>query len=75
MAPLDGRAGALGGGSRTPGVVKGDALYDASYASQAQHYRTATTARCTRCDGSLPSPLHLATRGDVDAYSRASWAN
>jgi len=33
MAPLDSRAGALGGGSRTPGVVKGDALYDASYAS------------------------------------------
>jgi len=35
MAPLDGRAGALGGGSRTPGVVKGDVLYDASYISQA----------------------------------------
>jgi hypothetical protein len=80
MAPLDGRAGAPDGGSRTPGVVEGDA-----YASQAQHHRTATTARCTRCDGSLPSPLHLAiirkrfpddvsTRGDVDACSRASRA-
>jgi len=35
MAPLNSRAGALGGGSRTPDVVKGDALYDALYASQA----------------------------------------
>jgi len=35
-------------------------LYNASYASRAQHHRTATTARYTRCDGSLPSPLHLA---------------
>src|SRR5207248_4848968 len=26
-----------------------------------QHHRTATPARCTRCGGSLPSPLHLAT--------------
>jgi len=56
MAPLDGRVGVLGGGSRNPGVAEGDA----SYASQAQHHRTATTARCTRCGGSLPSPLHLA---------------
>ena len=30
------------------------------YASQAQHHRVATPARCTRCDGSPPSPLHLA---------------
>ena len=71
------RAGALSGGSKAPGVVKGD-----TYASRAQHHRTAATARRTRCDGSLPSPLHLAikrklfpddvsTRGDVDAYSRA----
>ena len=60
IAPLDGRTGALSGGSRTPGVVKGDA----SYASQAQHHRAATTARCTRCDGSLPSPLHLAIIGN-----------
>ena len=43
-----------------PGVVEGDTLYDASYASRAQYHRTATTARCMRCDGSLPSPLHLA---------------
>jgi len=47
---------ALSGGSEAPGVVKGDALY----ASRAQHHRTAMTARCTRCNGSLPSPLHLA---------------
>ena len=32
------------------------------YASRAQHHRIATTARCTRCDGSLPSPLHLAIK-------------
>ena len=44
------------GGSEAPGVVEGDA----SNASRAKHHRTATTARCTRCDGSLPSPLHLA---------------
>jgi hypothetical protein len=29
MASLGGRAGALSGGSEAPGVVKGDALYDA----------------------------------------------
>ena len=34
-------------------VIKGDA----SYASQVQHHRVATPARC---DGSLPSPLHSA---------------
>ena len=44
------------GGSEAPGVVEGDA----SNVSQAQHHRTATTARCTRCVGSLPLPLHLA---------------
>src|SRR5580658_3627711 len=32
------------------------------YASRAQHHRAATTARCTRCDGSLPLPLHLAIK-------------
>ena len=28
--------------------------------SQAQHHRVATPARCARCDGSPPLPLHLA---------------
>ena len=37
-------------------------LLRAMYASRAQHHRVATTARCTRCDGSLPSPLHLAIK-------------
>src|SRR5436305_4381007 len=60
MASLGGRAGAPSGGSEAPGVVKGGA----SNASQAQHYRTATPARCTRCGGSLPSPLHLAIMGN-----------
>ncbi|OCK90980.1 uncharacterized protein K441DRAFT_665488, partial [Cenococcum geophilum 1.58] len=32
------------------------------YASRAQHHRTATTAHCMRCDGSLPSPLHFAIK-------------
>src|SRR6266576_6692158 len=59
IASLGGRAGASSGGSKAPGVVEGDALYDV-YASLAQHHRTATTARCTRCNGSLLSPLHLA---------------
>ena len=59
IASLGGRAGASSGGSKAPGVVEGDALYDV-YASLAQHHRTATTTRYTRCDGSLPSPLHLA---------------
>ena len=38
MASLGGRTGVLSGGSKTPGVVEGDALYDASYASRAQHH-------------------------------------
>ena len=50
--------GALSGGNEAPGVVEGNALN----ASQAQHHRVATTARCTRCDGSLLSPLHLAIK-------------
>src|SRR5436853_754897 len=37
-------------------------LLRAMYASRAQHHRVATTARCARCDGSLPSPLHLAIK-------------
>ena len=37
-------------------------LLRAMYVSRAQHHRVATTARCTRCDGSLPSPLHLAIK-------------
>src|SRR5438105_8372194 len=37
-------------------------LLRAMYASRAQHHRVVTTARCTRCDGSLPSPLHLAIK-------------
>ena len=37
-------------------------LLRAMYGSRAQHHRVATTARCTRCDGSLPSPLHLAIK-------------
>src|SRR5436305_14799239 len=60
MASLGGRAGAPSGGSEAPGVVEGGA----SNASQAQHHRTATPARCTRCGGSLPSPLHLAIMGN-----------
>ena len=79
--PLDGIAGAPSGGSRTPGVIEGDALN----ASRAHHHRV-EQQRCTRCNGSLPLPLHLAinrnrilddisTRGDVDACSRASRAN
>jgi hypothetical protein len=54
------------------------------HASRARHHRV-ERQRYTRCDGSLPSPLHLAikrnripddisTRGDVDACSRASRA-
>ena len=38
-------------------MVKGDALY----ASRAHHHRI-ERQRCTRCDGSLPSPLHLAIK-------------
>ena len=56
MASLDGKTEAPSGGSEAPGGVEGDALY----ASRAQHHKAATTARCKRCDGSLPSPLHLA---------------
>ena len=37
-------------------------LLRAMYASRAQHHRVVTTARCTRCDGSLPLPLHLAIK-------------
>ena len=43
-------------------AVKLLVLLRAMYASRAQHHRVATTARCTRCDGSLPSPLHLAIK-------------
>jgi hypothetical protein len=84
MAPLDGIAGALSGGSRSPGVVEGDASYDASYASRAQHHRVATTAlRALRRLSTIASALghqeeripdDVSTRGDVDACSRASRA-
>jgi len=56
MAPLDGIAGALSGGSRTPGVVKGDAYTR----RRLNTTEVATPARVARCDGSPPSPLHLA---------------
>jgi len=79
MAPLDGRTGALNGGSKTPGVVEGDA-----YASQAQHHRAATTAlhalrRLPTIASALSHrrkqfPNDVSTRGDVDACSRASRA-
>jgi hypothetical protein len=84
MAPLDGIAGALSGGSRSPGVVEGGALYDASYASRAQHHRVATTAllalrRLSTIASALGRqeeriPDDVSTRGDVDACSRASRA-
>jgi hypothetical protein len=79
MAPLDSRTGAPNGGSKTPGVVKGDA-----YASQAQHHRAATTAlHALRRLPTIASALghhrkrfpdDVSTRGDVDACSRASRA-
>ena len=83
IASLDGRAEASSGGSEAPGDVGGDALYDASYASRAQHHRTATTARALRRLSSIASALghrkegfpdDVSTRGDVDACSRASRA-
>ena len=79
---LGGRARALSGGSEAPGGVGGDALYDASYASRAQHHRTATTAvhalrRLPTIASALSHqkeqfPNDVSTRGDVDACSRAS---
>jgi len=54
MASLDSETEVPSRDSEAPGVVKGD------YVSQAQHHGAATTARCMRCSGSLPSPLHLA---------------
>ena len=84
IAPLDGRAGASSGGSKAPGGVGGDALYDASYASRAQHHRVATTAlHALRRLSTIASALghqeeripdDVSTRGDVDACSRASRA-
>jgi hypothetical protein len=84
MAPLDSIAGALSGGSRSPSVVKGDASYDTSYASRAQHHRVATTAlHALRRLSTIASALgyqeeripdNVSTRGNVDACSRASRA-
>ena len=84
MAPLDGIAGALSGGSRSPGVVKGDTLYDTLYALRAQYHRVATTAlRALRRLSTMASALghqeerildNVSTRGDMDACSRASRA-
>ena len=73
--------GALSGGSKAPSVVEGGA----SNALQAQHYRTATPARCNalRRLSTIASALSyykelfpddVSTRGDVDACSRASRA-
>ena len=84
IAPLDSIVGALSGGSRSPSIVKGDALYDALYASRAQHHRVATTAlHALRQLSTIASALghqeeripdDVSTRGDVDACSRASRA-
>jgi len=38
MASLGGRTEVLSGGSKTSGVVEGDALYNALYALWAQHH-------------------------------------
>ena len=56
MASLDSKTEVPSKGSEAPSGVEGDALYTL----QAQHYKAATTARCARCNGSLPLPLHLA---------------
>ena len=84
MASLGGRTGVSSGGSKTPGVVEGDALYDASYASRAQHHsRNNNALRALRRLPTIASALShhkeripddVSTRGDVDACSRASRA-
>ena len=84
MASLSSKTGVLSGDSKTPGVVEGDALCNALYASRAQHYS---------CNDSMLLALQqlptiafalshyreqisndVSTRGDVDACSRASRA-
>ena len=44
MASLSSRTEVLSKGSKTPGVIKGDALYDVLYASQAQHHSCSNNA-------------------------------
>jgi len=82
MAFLGGRTGVSSGGSKTLGVVEGDALYDASYASRAQHHsrndsalhalRRLPTIASTLSHHTKRIPDDVSTRGDVDVCSRAS---
>jgi len=85
MASLGGRTGVSSGGSKTPGVVEGDALYDASYASRAQHHSCNDSAlhalrRLPTIASALSHyteriPDDVSTHGDVDTCSRASRAD
>ena len=79
IAPLDGRTGALSGGSKTPGVVEGDASYVRVAGSTPQN-RNASALHALRRLPTIASALShheeripddVSTRGDVDACSRA----
>ena len=84
MASLGSRTGVLSGGSKTLGVVEGDALSDALYMSQAQYH-----SRCNSVSHvlqQLPTiasalshyreriPNNVSTCSNVDVCSRALWA-
>jgi len=84
MTSLRGKTGVSSGGSKTPGVVEGDALYNALYASRAQHHsRDDSALHALRQLPTIASALShhreripddVSTRSDVDACSRASRA-
>jgi len=71
-------------GSGAPGVVEGDALYNALYALRAQHHRAATTTlHVLQWLPTIASALShhkeripddVSTRGNMDVCSRASRA-
>ena len=83
MAFLGGKAGALSGGSKAPGVVEGDALYDVCVAGLTPQNRNNSALHALR---RLPTiafalghhkeriPDDVSTRGNVDVCSRASRA-
>ena len=80
MAPLDGMAGALSGGSRTPSVIKGDIRVTGSTPQS----RNTSALRVLRRLSSIASALgyykeqipdNISTCGNMDVYSRALQAN
>jgi len=79
MAPLDGMAGALSRGSRTPGIVKGN-IRVTGLTPQSRNTSARSALRRLSSIASALSyykewfPDNVSTRGDVDAYSRASRA-